>query len=509
MSASARRILQGNVASWAQIAVTLVAQLMLVPLFLAHWEKDVYGIWVNIQGITAILTIADFGFQDYLQYEYLRLSSQPRRARRLMWSALPIGLIVGAVEIVVAAVGVQAGLHVRLLAIPPRLVGSLGPEVVATLFSFLFATWVFGSVTGIAVRALPAYGYYPRMSWWNVLRALATTVLPVIVVASGGGFLAAGLTLSFSIVLVELPRTVDTLRLLAAKGLRPLRPNLRYGLATLRLSLALTGRGLIDILRQQGLRNVVAPMIGARKSVDFATMRTGSNVATQSLGTITGPIMPELMRYLHARDQARVEMAFGTVWLVVLGFLAPGTILVQALAPSLFELWLHGKVQYDAPTFGMLSVAILVIATAQPASQVSRGNNLLRIQLAMSTVATGITVGLTLLLVPRIGFRGAAFALLVAEIVVGVMAVGSANAWMRANGLRWPWASLLRVSLSIASTGVFVAICSAFPDRAIPAAFVGVAAQFGFVALYWRSLPVAARERAQELVRSRLPKRWR
>ena len=64
MSAAAR-LISGSVASWAQIAVTMAAQIVLVPIYLSYWSVETYGIWLAIQGIMSALSMLDLGTSEF------------------------------------------------------------------------------------------------------------------------------------------------------------------------------------------------------------------------------------------------------------------------------------------------------------------------------------------------------------------------------------------------------------------------------------------------------------
>ena len=75
MSAAAR-LISGSVAAWAQIAVNMVAQIVLVPIYLNYWSVDTYGVWLAIQGIMSALSMLDMGHQNFMGYEFLRIGRQ-------------------------------------------------------------------------------------------------------------------------------------------------------------------------------------------------------------------------------------------------------------------------------------------------------------------------------------------------------------------------------------------------------------------------------------------------
>ena len=235
-------------------------------------------------------------------------------------------------------------------------------------------------------------------------------------------------------------------------------------------------------------------------------MRTGANFALQGLGTITGPIMPELMRFLVARDQARMEGAFALVWLVLCAVLLPAIVIVQWLMPWLFPIWTHGKIGFDPWLFGMLSMGVAVYALAQPAAAILMGNNIVRTQLAISLLAGLVAVGGMALTVPWVGIRGAALALLAAEGVSLGITVAAARRWLAGQGLRWPSHAFGVAAASVLCTALgLAALASLAPARQIPVLLATLAAQSLLTLVYWRQLPALARQRARGLIARFVP----
>ena len=148
------------------------------------------------------------------------------------------------------------------------------------------------------------------------------------------------------------------------------KPDIMLGLTTVLKSQVLTLKSLLEMLRQVGVRLVLVPLVGMGEMVAFSTMRTGANTALQGLGTITDPILPELMRFLNQRDQARMETAFSTVWIILIAAMAPSVMMLQVIVSPLFEIWTHGKIPFDPVLFASLSAGVLVYASAQPAMAV-------------------------------------------------------------------------------------------------------------------------------------------
>ena len=173
---------------------------------------------------------------------------------------------------------------------------------------------------------------------------------------------------------------------------------------------------------------------------EFSTTRTMSNLSMQGVGTVTNPIMPELMRFLRERDAQRTEAAIGFVWLFAVVLLAPVLVAFQWVMPTVYAEWTRGKITYDPALFALFSATLLLFALARPPLAVLQGNNLLKVQLGISITVSIIALGGILLMSTPFGTRGAAASLLVAELIGTVLAVWYSAKWPRpGTRIGFPW----------------------------------------------------------------------
>ena len=500
MSALAR-IVSGSSAAWATILVSIVSQIALVPIYLTYWTPTLYGVWLSIISLTSLFQIFDTGHQQFLGFEFFKQGSKdPNKLGSILSAAIPFALLIAALQITSAFILIQAGLFYWLFS---SLVVILGETVIweagFVLILSISVFGLFGSVGGILVRVLAPLGFYPRMAWWGVLSALGSALAPAVVVVSGSGIKEAGIALATWIVVYNLFLYGDMFRLLKRSQVSLVRPDFRLGLANLWKSQVLVITALLAMARTTGARIVLAPLAGASSLAAFATMRTGANLALQGLATITGPLMPELMRVLRERDQARTEGAFALVWLVLVAIMAPAVVVLQAIIEPLFVLWTRGQIEFQPILFGVLSLGVLVFAWAQPAMAVVTGNNLLRPQLVVAGVAAVVVVGGMMLLVPLMGILGAAVALLLAELFAAYRFRIVAGVWLQKHGLCWPRASSKSAALSVWISAIAMTAIIYLPIYQIFFLCVTLTALTLNLVAYWRSLPLSIRERARSI----------
>jgi len=210
--------------------------------------------------------------------------------------------------------------------------------------------------------------------------------------------------------------------------------------------------------------------------------------------------MPDLMRFLHQRDQNRTEVAFGTVWLVVIALMSPGVVILQTIIEPLYTLWTRGKIPFDPSLFAILSLSVLVYAVTQPAIAVVIGNNMLKPQLGLSCLAGIIVGGGIFVLVPVVGILGAGISLLVAEIIVSVGYLIIAQQWLNNNSLLWPKRAFGIAVFSVCIAAVSMAGLVMFPQVKWLILTIAILLFAWNLRRYWHVLPDLATSRAREFI---------
>lgn len=497
-----KRLISGSAATWAQIAVSIATQIAIVPIYLNYWSVKTYGLWIAIQTIVVFLSMLDYGHQQYLGYEFLKIGAENRRSlSKYMWSGVLVGLCLILFQIALILALVVFGALPALLgdvgtAADKEMLDAAGIVLVFQLVAYLIVI----SVSGLMTRVLSPFGYFPRIAWWAVAGAIITTAAPLIPLISGAGLLTTGIVAAGASVTYSIPLYFDLFSLLSKEKIPFTRPSLKLGYKNFRQSLALSGKSLFDNIRQQGARLVLAPLSGTVGLAAFSTMRTGANVALQGLNTITNPLMPDLIRFLHHRDQNRTEAAFGAIWIVVIALMSPGVVILQVFVEPLYTWWTDGKIAFDPLLFAVLSMGVLVYAIIQPAMAVVTGNNMLKPQVLLSLLAALIVIGGTFALVPVLNILGTGLALLTSEIVISAGYYFYAKQWLHRNGLVWPKQAFVTAIVSVVIAGFAMGVLLIAPQ--LKWLVLGLSLSLFAVnfRIFWSKLPTLATDRARQLL---------
>src|SRR5688572_18803492 len=289
-----KRIISGSAASWARILLMIVSQIALIPLYLSYWSVESLGIWLIVQGLITLITTFDFGFQTFVEYEFLRLdASEKAKISELLSSGLIIGILLSCFQVLLIIVLMAA--DILPLLFNTRNNPELSREGGYLLLSF-GVNWLFcSSIPGLIGRSLYTAGYFPRVAWWTAGIAFIYTVASAVSVILGAGVILSGVVGSGASILATVFFLRDLKRLLDKEGIILQKPSMKTGFRYLMRSTAISANTILDIIRQQGIRLFLVPITGVASLATFSTTRTVSNFAMQGLNTIMNPLMPELM----------------------------------------------------------------------------------------------------------------------------------------------------------------------------------------------------------------------
>jgi O-antigen/teichoic acid export membrane protein len=487
---SVNRFLSASAAAWVKILLTVLTQILLVPVFLTHWSVEQYGCWLIIQTVVGLSSMLSSSHQAFLGYEFLKVGDkQTGEMRRLYYSALPYVFIIAVLELLVIVGLIYFGV-IRTTFDPQRSMDSgLLHQAFWSLILYSLSWLVSSSVAGLAGRAVYPYGHFARMNWWGTILAFVQALTSGVAVALGADLLHTVLWIVIAGFIVNIPIHLDMWRMFRRHKLHPVRPDWKMGYQNVSRSLLVALGTVLDISRQQGVRIFLGALVGVEQMTAFSTMRTMSNLSLQGIGTITNPIMPEIMRFLRDKDTERTNATVGFVWFLAVILLSPVLIGFQWLMPIVYHTWTRGKIAFDPALFGIFSINLLVFSIARPPMAVLQGNNLLKVQLGMSIAGSLVAVGGILAFTAKFGVIGAAFCLLAAELLGTILAVWYAWKWLDRTGIGFPW-RLFRVSVvSIMIAAITIAAMSVLP--ALMPAIIGLSMLINLViaVVFFRRLP--------------------
>ena len=349
-----------------------------------------------------------------------------------------LGACFGLVEFLVAVVLVLSGSHITLFGLSRSHDQLAVYGTGLALLTSALSSSVFMSVASYLNRAVPAFGMYGRVTTWSAIVTVVSVFIPAFAVSRGANISSA--------------QTADLFTRLSKVGVRPTRPHKGFPLLLLKRARYGYAKNILEQVRQQGVRVVLALLTNAANVTVFATTRTISNIMLQVGLTLTNPIIPELSSMVREKKTAQISGAFTLVWIVLAVLISPGALILAVFGGNLFHWWTHGKLVFDHWLLATLIASVVLTFAFMPAMLLARSQNdfarMTRVMLN-SAVAVVITMVAT-----ASSFRAVTggLGLLAGEAVVYVMITAESKRLMSILNVVWPAKSLRLSQVSLAIT---------------------------------------------------------
>jgi O-antigen/teichoic acid export membrane protein len=487
------RILRGTGLTMGTVGVNILGQIITVPIFLAHWDSQTYGMWLIMLSAFSYVFLLSTAFQQYTYSEFLRAGAgQWERVRIIYRTSVATAFAVSLTEL--AIVMFLSSDFFLNYAFPKFKDTEIIKSISFLLFFYSILNFIIMPLNSITGNANMLNGRYPRVATWALVNNFFCLSTTTIAVAMGADFWTAGLVYLLAYTTSIIGSCIDMVCIARRTGLfHPAPVVLSMGARNFLLSLALAGRTFLESFRQHGYRLLLGLFVGPIAVTTLATTRTLANVLYQGLATITAPILPELMRYVVDGDQDRIEGAFAIVWLSLFAFIIPGLLLLCLVGDQLFVFWTHGAIPFDPILFLMLLFVVVAFAAIQPALAILQGHNQVGWLISASLVAGAGLVLISIALVPFLALRGAGVALFAAELcAIAVLLPGAASV-LRSRGLVFPLRSFCIVMSNVIAVGA-VTMGTVFIDEyRLLLIVLALAANIFLATLYWFTIPILPR----------------
>jgi O-antigen/teichoic acid export membrane protein len=428
-----QRALHGSIAGAVAFVVNLALALLLVPVLLSGWGAERYGLWLSLQSLFTLLVTLDAGHHAYVGNELIYLHATDRtKARALLASGLLGAVLIGGFELSLAALLLFDGQLPWALGQGGR---ALSPGVGAA-FALLMIAWVVqGSAGGVWVRLYPAAGQYARSVWWGIAYRLLHTLVLVAAVALGADIWGAVVALTVTTLAYAAFSFADVRARFA--DFYPFWRGAELGAAAASVarSMVLTACALSLQLGQHGVNVLLSATLGVFVLPAFTTTRTVANLFAQAAGVVTGPLLPEMVRWYALGEHRKLADTARAVWLVTGPPVNLGLCLGLPLYAPVYEAWTGGTMTFDLELFAWLALAISLRCLGAPFSALIEGLNALRARAWSALAQSVLTLGCLALTLPEHGLRAAGAAVALGELCGGVL-VPVLSVWGLAPELR-------------------------------------------------------------------------
>lgn len=405
------RLVKGFAAQGFAQAISLIIQVVSLPLFVHYWGNSLYGAWLVLSTVPAYFALSDLGFANAAGNEMtMRVAREDRQGALVVFQSawiLVTGLSVALSVLMLGAVfTLPLGRLLNLTITHTEL------TVVATILILHLFLDLQTSLLGISYRF---DGHFAAGTMIRNTLRLVEFLAGVLAVCLGGHMVAVALATTLTRMVGNVLTIVD---------IRRRQPWLVMGwrhaeMVTLKqmLSPAITSMGfpLGTALSLQGMVLVVGTLLGPVAVVIFSTSRTLSRFVWQLLNAITSTVWVELSTAFGAGDIALARQLHrrtcqASIWISI-----PMCLALLVLGKPIFHVWGQGKVPFDPTLVGLL-LLVVVCNSFWSASYITLMSVNRHQQLALVyTIATVLSLVIGIILTRLVGLHGTALALLVID----------------------------------------------------------------------------------------------
>jgi O-antigen/teichoic acid export membrane protein len=435
--------------------LTLVFQLVAVPICLHYWGQQRYGSWLALYSAFMLLRSLDGGYSAFVgnKLNFLYHQSQSDLRRHLSSASGGIALI-ASLQLLLAISTLFVEPLARALGMSSEHAGSFSAKMGLVV---LVASWVTtGSYLGIIHRLQIPAGMMYQAAWWNM--GFQVTQFAAMIVAAALKLDMLGTSCLFA--LAQMTVYIASAIYVRTKlpNFFPLRQEFRWrtGMRDLGQSSLLTASNLIQQTATNGAVLMVAALSGAAGVPVFTTVRTLMNLWTSVTTVLSSPLLPDVVR-IHARGEAQklvlINQAF---WVLVGSAVNWGTLAVYPVLPLVYGHWTTHAIPLDRQLLSfMLASVVLTNAGALMALHLN-GINSLGIVLACSVARAALGIGVGLVGFGHMGLASFGLGALLAEVAAVLMTgLYYVKHELARNAVRMPLMALAPAAVGTGSTVLF------------------------------------------------------
>lgn len=351
----ALRVATGSVANLAGIGMNAVLQLLTVPILVAAWGQERFGLWVMLTTIPTYFALTDLGFVQSATADMTMKNVRGEREDVLATFQSVSLLFVGSSAAIFALSS--------LLLVPGTLTDRLkdywiiqNADVVVLLVGYA-AGCLLSQVTLAGFRSTGNYAVGTlSLDTMGFLEGL----IALLAAHSGAGFQGVVLTLitiRFTIIAVHyallratvpwLYYGVDHARFIEIKRLS------KSALSALAIPVALA-------INLQGVVLVVGAVLSPASVAIYTSVRTASRLAIQLTGVVNRATMPEIGRAAGASAVAAMSKLLSMNLYLVLFVLAPGGMAFALFGQDFVTIWSRGHIIPSQTFIEIMAMAMVV-----------------------------------------------------------------------------------------------------------------------------------------------------
>lgn len=411
-----KRLRNGFGANIYNQGITIIVQVIGVPILLYAWDMQLYGEWLILFAIPAYLSMTDLGFTQSAGNDMTARVARGDRA-----GALTVFQSIGVLVYALAA----TGLILSALLLWQLPLGrwfsftAMNGETIRWVLWLLAAEVFVRLLNGVIHAGFRASGDYAlHLGLNSTVRLIQFAGLWLAAIAGGGPVAAAAAF--FGVRVLTTPALVMLLIYrhrwlnfgMAHARMGELRRLAHPALANIAFPFALA-------LNIQGMVLVVGAVLGPLAVVVFSTLRTLTRLALQLVSAVSHAAEPELATAYGTGNRALLQSLFVHALRAALWLALAAAACLALFGSFVLDQWTHGRVAMEPWLFaGLLASAVASVVWYGALTVLKAANCHLRATIVLAIASAGAVAVAALLLTWTGKLASAGLALLLMDAVV-------------------------------------------------------------------------------------------
>lgn len=411
------RLLKTTAVSFLSTALSIIIQLISVPICLRYWGKTTYGTWLALSAAYTILRTVDGGFTAFVGNKLNMLYHQDQNEMRQVLSSAVWGVVLlGSLQILIVLV-LYCSNSMNLI------MGNSVSQITAseTIWGLMAMslTWILtGSFIGVLHRFLIPNGMLYQLLWWMMLLQVSQSLSIMLAAYFEFSVFNAALFFTFAQAVVYVSSALYIRYKLPQFYPWLAGAKLKIGIREIIRSFPMTVNGVIQQAGNSGVVVLVSAMLGAAVIPIYSTMRTLSNLWTTVTNIVTAPLLPDIIRFHATREPRKFVMIHKTHLLLMSVIINLSIMLAYPLIDAVYLYWTRGKLPIDHRLICLLLASVSVFALNSLFNTFLTGLNNSRYLVVSGLLRGFFVLILGYLLLPKFGLSGIGIAILSAEILL-------------------------------------------------------------------------------------------
>jgi O-antigen/teichoic acid export membrane protein len=411
-----RRFLHGFSATVLGPGITILFQVISVPIFLHSWGTKLYGEWLVLSAIPTYLAFSDMGFGNVAANDMtMRVAMGDRKGAletfQSTWLLISLTSLLGLLVFFIGAWTLPLTRWFNLSSMAP-----IETRIVLTLFCAYALLSLQADLTTSGFRCEGNYAFGTVVK--NIVRLVETAAVTTVVALYGKPALVAAMLLFI--------RAGGTL--VMAWAMTHKSPWIHYGFHHAKMerarslavpAVAYMAFPLGNALSIQGMVLVISAVLGPIAVATFSTMRTLTRFGFQIMEAVKNTVWPELSAAYGVQNWALARKLHRVACQIALWSSLGTVVFLYFAGGPIIAAWTHGRIVMDVGAFHWLLLVIIANSFWYISSVVTVASNTHERVAAVYLGGTLASLVLARLLMPSFGISGAAMALLAIDVVVG------------------------------------------------------------------------------------------